>query len=380
MKRPDPRKTLFRISALLMGLALALVLGELTARLQPLSNAGAMMTSPDHADVPGLVSVDPHYGIMVTPGYSGALAFPNASIPLRVNSLGMRGPEPEAQVDPPRWLALGDSFVMGLQVREDETLSARLGQSMGHTVLNGGVFGNDSWDALARHQLISSKVELQGTILVIFTGNDITDNQRGQKRWLPSPPPPLQPTLVVLPLRARVRGWLSQRSLLLAQLRFLRLRLAPRSEVADIIEAQTEPLRMFTQQGAPDLERTLQETRRAVNILAERCETDGQSLVVALAPPLYAVDADRFASTLSYFGMADASPDPDAPQRALLRMLGDDGVAACDLTPALRSAQQRGDEPYLYFDTHWSAAGHAVAAEALASCMTMQGATPTPPG
>ncbi len=69
---------------------------------------------------------------------------------LRVNQLGMRGPEP---ADPPaerRWLVLGDSFTQALQVPEEQLFLTLLARRVGAELHNGGVAGDCTWQSAMR--------------------------------------------------------------------------------------------------------------------------------------------------------------------------------------------------------------------------------------
>ncbi len=74
------------------------------------------------------------------------------------------------------------------------------------------------------------------------------------------------------------------------------------------------------------------------------------------------------AATFSLVGLDPDRGRPDAPRQALLGLLRELGLQACDLSPALLGAV--GDRPlYFPWDGHWTAAGHAVVAQRLAACI-----------
>ena len=56
--------------------------------------------------------------------------------------------------------------------------------------------------------------------------------------------------------------------------------------------------------------------------------------------------------------------DVDAPQQLVKDILTELKIPYCDLSPALRDANQ----PYLTFDGHWTLEGHTVVADAFATC------------
>ena len=80
------------------------------------------------------------------PWYEVLLAEQGASeeLPVELNSLGLRGPEPAAEPEGPRVLMLGDSFTFGLGVAEDELVMPSLVQAElpDVEVVNGGLPGS----------------------------------------------------------------------------------------------------------------------------------------------------------------------------------------------------------------------------------------------
>jgi lysophospholipase L1-like esterase len=364
------RGWLLGLAALILGSVLALGLGELGVRLL---FAEAMPPMPDgHANLPGIMSVDPHYGVYFTPGWEGVLPHPTRPVSLRVNRLGLRGPEHPPTVEGSRWLLLGDSYVMGLQVPEDRTVSARLSERLDLPVINAGVSGHDSWDELALHGLLSQELQLEGTILVLYTGNDLLDNLRNRRSPHPEPPP-LQPRVVTPPLRWALLTWLQRRSMLVLVAHTLVFDRIVDEVTGDVDGELRDSLRFFTAAGEPELQVAASASIDAVRMLRERCRGSGQELLVALAPPPWAVDPALLERSLRSVGLDDAQLAVEAPHRALLARLDHEGIPACDLTPALLAAQRAGRAPFLRLEGHWSPAGHEVAADALARCLADRG-------
>ena len=57
----------------------------------------------------------------------------------------------------------------------------------------------------------------------------------------------------------------------------------------------------------------------------------------------------------------------DGPGDAVMAMLSQMQIPACDLRPPLRQAHAAGQATYLQYDGHWSVDGHAVVGQAIAS-------------
>lgn len=135
MARPEPpRPTLLaRLVAGVLGLALALALGELVAWL---AHEGAWPTL-------NLYEPDERYGVALTPSASTRVTSPlGRLVDYRTNALGFRGakwPPPAPAPVPGRVLIVGDSQVMGWGVPEESAFPARLAAMTGLEVLAAGV-------------------------------------------------------------------------------------------------------------------------------------------------------------------------------------------------------------------------------------------------
>ena len=127
------RRHAFRFAAVLAGTLLGLLVGEVACRLAS-PEAGEEMFYGGLAPMPpGLYEWTPALGKEPVPGAKvtiKTLAFDNE---IRINSLRMRGPEPGPG---PKWLTVGDSFTMGVQVPEEATFQALLSARVGAEVLN----------------------------------------------------------------------------------------------------------------------------------------------------------------------------------------------------------------------------------------------------
>jgi lysophospholipase L1-like esterase len=166
---------LYGIAATLIGLALALVLAEVTLRLLDLAPVGglATVTERDFDRLPGLFMpgqrlVDrvvrelPYHIMIDSLGYRDATEMPRA--------------KPAGEV---RILMLGDSFTFGYLVDDDKTLPALLDHRMRSRcggavrVINAGIGGTsiDAASAMADRAL-SLGIDLA---VLTFTENDVTD-------------------------------------------------------------------------------------------------------------------------------------------------------------------------------------------------------------
>jgi hypothetical protein len=105
----------------------------------------------------------------------------------RFNSLGFRGPDPIVPRPPGtyRILALGDSYANGVGVHEQDTFEVKLQDSLNraeagrggaitYEVINGGVSGYATRQALRSYELFSSTYEPQVVLLVMVFNDDMS--------------------------------------------------------------------------------------------------------------------------------------------------------------------------------------------------------------
>ncbi len=310
----------------------------------------------------GLYQPHPRLRSAPTPGFEGSVRTVGHEVAVRINSAGCRGPEPTS--DRPRWIAVGDSFTIALQVDEADTFAQRLGQAAGIEVLNCGVDGYSTYQAMERYRLVDDATQASGVLLVFFLGNDLSDNARtaAQQRATEPPPPPPVPREP-----SALERWLITHSHLYGYGHLAIARMSLRAPDDAERARLAQELGIFAQQDDSKLAAMLEDTRRPLTALRDEVAARGDRLVVAVAPPVFAVDEARAGPTLSLVGLEQA--DPDAPRRAVLELLEREGIQACDLTPALEAAVGGEEHPYLLLDGHWSTAGHAVVAEVMAGCL-----------
>jgi hypothetical protein len=362
---PLPRRALGPRAALATGgLLLGLGLAEGLARLwRPPAGSDLLLSTASFGTPEDLYRRHPRLQLEPTPGFAGEVVSVGQRIPVHINSLGCRGPEPAPQG--PRWAAVGDSFTIALQVRQEQSFTQLAGQQLGLELLNGGVDGYSTWQAAERYRLLDDAADLSGVLLTFFLGNDISDNARiaAERRQAGGePPPPPSP-----PIGGAARAWLATHSLLYSygSTSLRRLRVGDPTH-PDHLRLRGELL-PFSAAGAEALRSQLGDTRMALTQLRDEAGRRGDRLVVALAPPLYAADPGRAEATLAMVGLD--TPRIDAPRDALLSVLAELGIQACDLSPALRDSYTAGRQPYLLLDGHWSVEGHRAVAETLSPCL-----------
>jgi len=135
-----------------------------------------LYNAPDNAP-DGLYTTDGTVYAIPTPGFQGVQQSLGYKVDLRINREGLRGGE-VGEKTKPRYLTAGDSFTMAAQVAEADTFSSRIAEDLGVEVLNSGVDGYGTYQALERYKQLDERLQLDGVILVFFVGNDVHDNVR----------------------------------------------------------------------------------------------------------------------------------------------------------------------------------------------------------
>lgn len=355
-----------RLGLVLFWAGAALALSEVGVRLIPTQGpADILFNAPDTAPR-DLYCTDRQLFLKPRPGFQGPHRSLGWSVDIRINSLGLRGPEPGPKTRP-RWLVTGDSFTIATQVAEEQTFVSRLSGRTDSEFFNAGADSYATWQAVERYRRLDEVLELDGVVLVFFVGNDLEDNRLFSER-LASQPSPGQPDCSPFDRRQHspVRAFLAAHSHLYARGRMLlQQRRLSREHDPERLRWQRE-LSLFA--GGADLEEAMVDTRQALESLRAEVARRGDQLLVAVAPPAFQIDPERLRTTMDFVGLPAVQQAADAPGDLVLQELDRQGIRSCDLTPPLRQAHARGEALYFTYDGHWTPQGHAVVAEALARC------------
>lgn len=370
------RRWLGRLLLVAGGAVAGLLCAELVARLIAPTPAAELLGEPSRDATPGLYQSHPTLGHVPVPGYDHAWPAPGGDIRTRIGPDGYR--LPAADPSRPRWLVVGDSYTIAVQVDDEATFSALLGQATGRSTINGGVDGYSTWQALLRYEQLDPIVDAEGVIYVLFEGNDLSDNQVfvGRMRAEVGPdgrlrfPPPdrhFRPELLT-PWRApTLADHLRSRSLLVAALHVVRHR--PEVVQMGTLERYKRETFGMTHEGRGERQRMLAELAPALRGLASSAASRGDRALVALAPAPWMLDPAQADATLLALGHRPQDADVEGFRRDVAAAVTAAGLPACDLMPALSASQAAGEQPYLRYNGHWSAAGHRAVAAALAECL-----------
>ncbi len=128
----------------------------------------------------------PVYGLCMKKNTTGYQLSKEYDVKIRLNNLGFRGEDfsLEPNLEKKRILVVGDSFVFGYGVNENETLSAKLGGLIGaknpqmNEVLNFGQMSFGTAQELIKFQEIGLMLSPSLVVLNVYLGNDLYENKR----------------------------------------------------------------------------------------------------------------------------------------------------------------------------------------------------------
>jgi len=361
------RLWMFRLGAILVAPFIALMIVEIGARmLTAPAEAELLFNAPDNAP-DGLYINDHRLGHIPTPGFEGTAVSPGYRVKLAVNSLGLRGPEPTEDTGTQRWLVGGDSFTFAAQVDHKDTFVAQLASDTRHT-FNAGADGYGSWQIRLRYRELDEKLGIDALLLVFFTGNDLHDNANPERliheaqRLVHGAPKPKN----FIPWHIR---WLSRHSFV-----YVRYQIAQRTTmIGNGQDLETErwkrEMEIFTQRGSGELNHLMQSTTSILRDLKRETDNRGDRLLVAVAPPVFAIDPTRRDAIFEMVGHDLQRLSPRAPTDAVVGALDRLGIPACDLHTPLEEGVLAGQSLYFDYDGHWNRRGHTVVTDAIEKCI-----------
>lgn len=336
-----------------LGSGLALTLGSLV--VMALLMEGALRAYSALVR-PRFTKVDPVVGWYHTPGASGMRSLEGHTYRLSYNNMGYRGRDVPLERDParPRVVFLGDSFVDGSEVGDEEVFSSRLEQASACLdAVNLGVYSYSTAQELLTLQHVGLRYEPDLVVLVTIS-NDLPGNLRNFSEFGTAP-----------------RFLPSGDSLVLEGTRHPNARQAARAISLPV------PGMLFLQQHSHLywlLNSRIYQRLRSIRIwaLSRRSEAlldeaGRRALYLALVRRMGdAVTREGRQFMVVFAPLKEELADSLSPHASLVDSLAASGIHSVDLHGAFRDALARGESLYYTEDIHWNPAGH----EAVAALLT----------
>lgn len=307
---------------------------------------------------PRVTKIDPVLGWYHQASVSTQSALEGHSYRESYNADGYRSPD-HTWAKPPgsrRVVVLGDSFVDGSEVGDEELLTWQLQQSLGDVeVVNLGVYGYATAQELVTLETVAFRYEPDLVVLVTVP-NDFPGNLQNVSYFGPAPRYLLDgdslrfESTASAPARSAFRSsnlplpgmrFLHERSLLYYFLNHSIYQRINAARIDSLLKAQSQALE-------PPQRAELY--RRIVRKMKEICDARGVGFLVVLAYEKIHLGERR-----------------DSTVELARRLLHDDGIAAVDLYPALRQAHMSAGDSALYYvnNIHWTPRGHRAVASFL---------------
>jgi hypothetical protein len=310
---------------------------------------------------------------------------PEFDVAIATNSMGFRNREVAAAKPPGtcRIMVVGDSFSVGHGVAVEDGYASRLEDRLNARpdtaararweVVNASVSGYHLYHYMRSVELYAGRLDADLVVVGFFIGNDFGAHDPAARRIVrngylgryesgPRDEGDLATGERVRRWLTPLREWLGTRSHLYTL--FVRSA-SPALARAGLASGDTAvDFRVYERTPGPAVEGRFAATAALLDATARAAATAGAALLVAVIPERFQVDDALWAGALTAAGLPPAAAVPDAPNEKLDAMLDTAGIARLDLLPALRAG---GGGLYFPRDGHWNEAGHALAADALAT-------------
>lgn len=334
---------------------------------------------------------DSELGWRHVPGATGRLVSPEFDVEYRINSRGLRDSETDpSEMRGKRLVLLGDSFAEGWGVEIGQAVSEQLEERLSAGGVPGEVFnlgvagyGTDQQLLLFERHRRAYAPEI---VLLLFYGNDLWNNaldrgigiERGFKpRFVLGPGNSLRLTGVPvrrtrywdfdaqLPLDRRVSRYAFEHWHLAALLRKAFSQEVPAAQRRDFY------LGLYgTGAAAERFEKAWRTTARLLLELDTRVRGAGARLLLVYVPAIVQIEREDWQAKVSRFGLLEEEYALDKPNRRLAAAAAEHGIPFLDLSPAFLASALT--ETLFHRDSHWNAAGHALAADTIAGFLHEQ--------
>ncbi|MCE5272651.1 hypothetical protein LLH00_15330, partial [bacterium] len=320
---------------------------------------------------PKMFTADAFLGYRLLPGFSGRIVTREFNAPLSVDSRGFRRNGEPSAADPTRRIVfLGDSFVMGYGVRDEESVTSltasrlnALDSTQVYETVNMGVWGYGTVREIAEFCLYGREFRPDMLVLGYFY-NDPSDNRRISARYGVQQKFGPDGTADAL----------CRHSYLAALVQYKLTGGVPHAPDSTFLkwDPEWDPLCFFRRAQTPESLVLQANEERLLARLKAVCDSLGCRLCVFYIPHPLEIRADKMEylkklnpAAERYLSLDPAEVDLDRPRDCLRQACLGLGISFLDLKPAFLASAAR-DSLYFRVDGHWCPRGHDLAAEALA--------------
>jgi len=268
-----------------------------------------------------------------------------------------------------RVAVLGDSFVFGSGVRQDEPVTRRLAALLGPSfeVINLGVPGYGTDQALLTLRRWGRRLS-PDVVLLGFFWNDVMENASAEMYSMPKPRFVLAgDSLSLVPPRGAGSRSAAERLDAALGARSHLWSLVSRSfATASRVEPETRPVMvdLSLRAAPPAREPEFALTWALLGAFEGEARALGATPIVFTVPPRFLVDDVAKQKVLKIYSLGADALDEDGFFRVKEACRRRD-LPVVDLLPAFRDAARAGERLFLPTGIHWSAQGHALAARVL---------------
>lgn len=300
-----------------------------------------------------------------------------------LNSLGLRGPELDADADRLRILAIGDSFNFGLGVEREESFPALLADRITAAgtpavAVSAGVPGFGVGEAVARFERVVERVDPDLVLLSVFVGNDLQDDANVEMT--------VRRGLVRHGVNTRSAGlmeWLFYHSHLYVLVKtavptgpYEKLRAALGMSESGRKRRLVRLAQVYRREPTELVARGRAAMDEALGELTALAGARGVPVAAMIIPDLAQLDEAAWRRSLEQLDLDPADYDRLAPTRIIRALLDRHGIPTLDLTDDMAAAEAAGERAYFPLDRHWTPRGHALAAARLYAFLRTRGLLP----
>ncbi len=313
---------------------------------------------------------DPKLGWTNQPGYRGRMTNGvDYDSTIRIDSLGLRGGEPTGQR--PAVLGIGDSFMFGFGVDEDQSFFVRAAHAAGAQPLNAGVPGYDLCQAVDLAAELLPRLQADAIVIAPCLANDELDVAAGRDRMEVQHGYFVEPGVTFEPnnWKRRLFHPIFAHSQLVRFLRYSPLTAWFEKQLYGEDSIGRRSLRAmlaaYEDPAPPEVLRGDELTGQCFDRLRDLAAARHLPVIGVLIPDELEVRPEKLAPTEHASGEEGGRFDLGGPRRRMTRLLREAGFQVVDPTAALRAAVARGEVPWFTRDRHFTVAGSAVVARTL---------------